>query len=182
MDPRGLACSMPGGASHSCRCRPVAVMSATGGPARRTCPTLSASLRRYGWLTKNQRSQTPASPGCVTSLSLASWSVYLTANYPVTPLNGCQQHQLSLQVHRRRVDPAEPGPDGCGSQQWFCLHKRFAGALSRAYRDGFLARSGAWLPAAQPGKENTEEDIDYVLQNLPGIVDKLRRMSPLYNE
>jgi len=31
------------------------------------------------------------------------------------------------------------------------------------------------------GKENTEEDIDYVLQILPGIVDKLRKMSPLYN-
>jgi cysteine desulfurase len=31
------------------------------------------------------------------------------------------------------------------------------------------------------GKENTEEDVDYVLQILPGIVDKLRRMSPLYN-
>jgi cysteine desulfurase len=31
------------------------------------------------------------------------------------------------------------------------------------------------------GKENTKEDIDYVLEILPGIVDKLRRMSPLYN-
>jgi cysteine desulfurase len=31
------------------------------------------------------------------------------------------------------------------------------------------------------GKENTEEDVDYVLDILPGIVDKLRKMSPLYN-
>jgi cysteine desulfurase len=31
------------------------------------------------------------------------------------------------------------------------------------------------------GKENTEEDVDYVLDILPGIVDKLRRMSPLYD-
>lgn len=30
------------------------------------------------------------------------------------------------------------------------------------------------------GKENTDEDIDYVLDILPGIVDKLRKMSPLY--
>ncbi len=30
------------------------------------------------------------------------------------------------------------------------------------------------------GKENTDADIDYVLDILPGIVDKLRRMSPLY--
>jgi len=32
------------------------------------------------------------------------------------------------------------------------------------------------------GKENTEEDIDYVLSILPGIVDKLRQMSPLYSQ
>ena len=30
------------------------------------------------------------------------------------------------------------------------------------------------------GRENTEEDVDYVLDILPGIVQKLRDMSPLY--
>jgi cysteine desulfurase len=31
------------------------------------------------------------------------------------------------------------------------------------------------------GKENRAEDVNYVLAGLPGIVDKLRMMSPLYN-
>jgi cysteine desulfurase len=32
------------------------------------------------------------------------------------------------------------------------------------------------------GEENTEEEIDYVLEVLPGIVNKLREISPLYEE
>jgi cysteine desulfurase len=31
------------------------------------------------------------------------------------------------------------------------------------------------------GKKNTDQDVDYALETLPGIVAKLRKMSPLYN-
>jgi cysteine desulfurase len=31
------------------------------------------------------------------------------------------------------------------------------------------------------GKENSEQDIDYVVEVLPGIVEKLRQISPLYS-
>ena len=32
------------------------------------------------------------------------------------------------------------------------------------------------------GKDNTEEDINIVAEKLPGIVNRFREMSPLYNK
>jgi len=32
------------------------------------------------------------------------------------------------------------------------------------------------------GPDNTEEDVNYVLEKLPQVVDRLRQMSPLYSK
>jgi cysteine desulfurase len=32
------------------------------------------------------------------------------------------------------------------------------------------------------GKDNTVEDVDYVIETFPKIVDKLRNMSPMWKE
>jgi cysteine desulfurase len=32
------------------------------------------------------------------------------------------------------------------------------------------------------GKDNTEEEIDFILEKLPGIIQRIRDMSPLYNK
>ena len=32
------------------------------------------------------------------------------------------------------------------------------------------------------GRDNTDDDVDYILRVLPGIVERLRAMSPLYEK
>ena len=38
------------------------------------------------------------------------------------------------------------------------------------------------ISLAHFAQENTEEDVDYIMEKLPGIVSRLREMSPLYED
>lgn len=72
--------------------------------------------------------------------------------------------------------------------------KGIAGSSGSACSSGSLEPSHVLLAIGLPheiahgslrlslGEVNTEEDIDYVLQVLPEIVDRLRQMSPLYEK
>lgn len=72
--------------------------------------------------------------------------------------------------------------------------KGIAGSSGSACTSGSLDPSHVLLSIGLPheiahgslrltiGEINTEEDIDYVLDVLPGIVEKLREMSPLYDD
>jgi cysteine desulfurase len=72
--------------------------------------------------------------------------------------------------------------------------KGIAGSSGSACTSGSLDPSHVLLAIGLPheiahgslrlslGEINTEEDIDYVLEVLPAIVEKLRKMSPLYEQ
>ena len=60
----------------------------------------------------------------------------------------------------------------CASGSLSASHVMLAMGLDHAIAQGSIRFS--------LGKDNTEEDIDFVINILPGIIDKLRQMSPLY--
>ncbi|MFC2021713.1 cysteine desulfurase family protein [Chloroflexota bacterium] len=62
----------------------------------------------------------------------------------------------------------------CTSRALKASHVLIAMGLSHALSQGSLLFSF--------GLDNTDEDIDYVLEVLPPIVDRLRQMSPLYSK
>ncbi len=62
----------------------------------------------------------------------------------------------------------------CTSRALKASHVLIAMGLSHAVAQGSLLMS--------LGIDNTDDDIDYVLQELPPIVDRLRQMSPLYSK
>ena len=62
----------------------------------------------------------------------------------------------------------------CTSKALKASHVLIAIGLSHAIAQGSLLLTF--------GVDNTDEDVDYVLEVLPPIVDRLRQMSPLYAE
>ena len=46
---------------------------------------------------------------------------------------------------------------------------------------GFAHEVAHGSPRLSLGKDNSDQDIDHVLEILPGIIEKLRKMSPLYS-
>ncbi len=62
----------------------------------------------------------------------------------------------------------------CTSKALKASHVLIAMGLSHALAQGSLLFSF--------GRDNTDEDVDYVLEVLPPIVDRLRQMSPLYSK
>jgi cysteine desulfurase len=62
----------------------------------------------------------------------------------------------------------------CTSRALKASHVLIAMGLSHAVAQGSLLLSA--------GIDNTSEDVDYVLEALPPIVDRLRQMSPLYSK
>ena len=61
------------------------------------------------------------------------------------------------------------------------LYFWFLGSFPCVDGYGTLSRNSPWFLRLTLGRDNTEEDIDYVLEVLPEIVERLRAMSPLYN-
>ncbi|MDP7525209.1 MAG: hypothetical protein QF713_02595, partial [Dehalococcoidales bacterium] len=62
----------------------------------------------------------------------------------------------------------------CTSRALKASHVLIAMGLSNVIAQGSLLFSF--------GLDNTDEDVDYVLEVLPPVVDRLRQMSPLYDK
>lgn len=106
---------------------------------------------------------------------------------PHTKVNGSLEHRLpnnvnvcfqfiegeSLLLNLDLKGIAASSGSACTSGSLDPSHVLLAMGLSHEIAHGSLRLT--------LGRENTEEEIDYVLQEIPVIVERLRAMSPLYN-
>ena len=66
--------------------------------------------------------------------------------------------------------------------QRLSLHLRFPGSIHVLLAIGLPHEIAHGSLRLTLGENNTNEDIDYVLEVLPQVVQKLREMSPLFNQ
>jgi cysteine desulfurase len=78
----------------------------------------------------------------------------------------------SMLMHLNIRGVAASSGSACTSRALKASHVLIAMGLSHAIAQGSLLMT--------LGKDNTQKDMDYVLETLPPIVDRLRQMSPLY--
>ncbi|MDP6494891.1 MAG: cysteine desulfurase family protein, partial [Dehalococcoidia bacterium] len=78
----------------------------------------------------------------------------------------------SVLMHLNIRGVAASSGSACTSRALKASHVLIAMGLSHEIAQGSLLMT--------LGKNNTQEDVDYVLETLPPIVDRLRQMSPLY--
>lgn len=107
---------------------------------------------------------------------------------PYTRVNGSLEHRLpgntsfcfefiegeSLLLSLDMMGIAGSSGSACTSGSLDPSHVLMAIGLTHEIAHGSLRLS--------LGYKNTEEDVDYVLETLPKIVDRLRQMSPLYEK
>ena len=61
------------------------------------------------------------------------------------------------------------------------VHVRFSGTFPRAESDGCTRTAISRLIWLLPIQYNTQDEIQYVIQELPGIIEFLRSMSPFFS-
>jgi len=110
----------------------------------------------------------------------------MLAAIPHTQLNGSREHRLphnaniaykyvegeSLILNLDFAGVSVSSGSACATGDLSASHVLMAIGLPALFAHGSIRYS--------LGRETTEEDIDYVISVMPGIVEKLRKMSPVY--
>ena len=179
MPPKASACSTSRRARASPRSCLAATRKAAGGPAPRTCPASLAWARPASWPRSTWRTRTRGSNACATS-----WKSALLKSCPDSRVNGDVNNRLPnttnisfeyvegeailLLLDRHGI---------CASSGSACT----SGSLEpshvlRAMGVPFTAAHGSIRFSLS--RYNTEDDVDFTIQKMPEIINRLRELSP----